>query len=90
MDIRTLDAQQILKYLQTLDAFRRKDDFLQLIHCRDAFYQVHQHSIWLDIIDACKQVRLPKEMQKDKNIDKIRHYFENQQLAIIAEKIKCL
>jgi tRNA nucleotidyltransferase (CCA-adding enzyme) len=90
VDIQLNNAKQILHLLQTLDAFRRSDDFLRLINCRDAFYQNHQATIWSDIINACKQVRLPKEMQKDKNIDKIRLYFQNHHLAIIAEKIKCL
>jgi tRNA nucleotidyltransferase (CCA-adding enzyme) len=90
LDIQLCDAYQILDLLQTLDAFRRSDDFLRLINCRDAYYQSHQAPVWTDIINACKQVRLPKEMQKDKNIDKIRTYFQNNYLAIIVEKIKCL
>ncbi|NBX84243.1 MAG: tRNA nucleotidyltransferase [Gammaproteobacteria bacterium] len=90
LDMQICDTKQLLHHLQHLDAFRRTDDFLRLINCRDAFYQVHQAPMWTNIIIACKQVRLPKEMQKDKNIDKIRFYFENNYLAIIAENIKCL
>lgn len=84
------NPKEILSKILQLDGFRRTDDLIQLLECIDAFHQENHTPLWVDLLQTLKDIRLPKEMQNDKNIDKIQNYFENQRLAIIAQKVKCL
>lgn len=90
LNIQQYSPSDILSLLQRLDAFRRTEDFIQLLECVDAYQQQAQKALWIELVAALKQIRLPKEMQSDKNIDKIHSYFQNQRLAIIAQKVKHL
>ncbi len=85
------NAKSILAVLQRTDALRKNQEFLELLDCYEIFNPAMlntQNSItWKEILQEISKIRLPENMQKDKNIANIQHYFETQRLQIIHQKV---
>lgn len=85
------NAQSILSLLQKTDAFRKTTLFKRLLECY-AVYAPQYKSLnltehWLELLQQLKSIQLPKDMQNQKNVANIQHYFETKRLEMIEEKV---
>jgi tRNA nucleotidyltransferase/poly(A) polymerase len=81
------DAKICLKTLESLDAFRQKHLFSELLDTVEcASYPHFQKSIkvfWETVINQTQKIKLPQELQKTKDPIQIHSYFKEARLECI-------
>lgn len=81
-------AHTILELFKRTDAFRRAQEFINLLNCYStATEDAANTKLWCAILEQMRQIKLPGSMLKEKNIAKIQKYFEKIRLELITKAL---
>ena len=79
-------AHTILELLKRTDAFRRTQEFINLLNCYSTLTEDTTNTkLWCTILEQMTQIKLPDSMLKEKNTAKIQNYFETKRLELITK-----